>query len=406
MATDKLILVIIDALRSDYISKNDSPFLHNFAENNRHYKYVKQSRSFCERSEIFTGLSPRESGYFAAIGFDPKDSPYKDLGWLVFFTYLDIFFSGNKLYENFKRRLLKFSLKKKGRVMSNYSIPSSILKFFSLTEDKHDFRLKEGFDGKDNIFRDCDKAGLKIYYDSFTALNIDKPSSDESRLKLVEDNIAKDYNLYLLYIGIMDTSGHQYGPQAKERIDNLRKIDQRLSKFYHNIKSISENTKFIFLGDHGMSEVVSCVDLNTEVKRIAATQKLKLGEDYVYFLDSTMFRIWYLNQHSREHFDKCLKKNDVLLKNGIFVDQTIAKSEGIPYPDRRYGDLLWMANLGVLVFPDFFHKDKPYKGMHGYDTRDLSSKGVCLVSAKESDHVEEINLTDLYEIIKTELGLN
>lgn len=55
MNENKVVFVLIDALRSDYINEEDSPFLFNFSRQNRYYKNVTQSRSFCERAEIFTG---------------------------------------------------------------------------------------------------------------------------------------------------------------------------------------------------------------------------------------------------------------------------------------------------------------------------------------------------------------
>ena len=94
----KVILVLIDALRSDYITEEDSPFLYKFASNNRYCKKVTQSRSFCERAEIFTGLSPRESGYFTAIGYGPEDSPYKGMKILSAFSLFEKICSKNRYY--------------------------------------------------------------------------------------------------------------------------------------------------------------------------------------------------------------------------------------------------------------------------------------------------------------------
>ena len=403
--TRKVVFVLIDALRSDYISEKDSPFLYNFARKNKYYKNVTQSRSFCERAEIFTGLSPRESGYFTAIGFSPEHSPYKNIKWLNFLSFSDKILSKRKLYKFFKNRLLRFLTRKKKGIMSNYAIPPNILKFFDLTEDKYDFRSVNGFEGKNNIFRDCDRAGLNIYYDSFTALNFTKPSSDELRLQQVEDNIDNIDNLYLLYIGAMDSSAHKYGPQSKERKAELRRLDQRLFDFYNNIISKRKDTKFIFLGDHGMTKVHSCIDAGRELNRLAVKYNLKIGKDYVYFLDSTMFRVWYLNKNSRKLLERELEHNECFLKSGVFVNRLIAKKEEIPFPDKRYGDTLWMANLGVLIFPDFFHNVNPYKGMHGYDVNDLSSKGTCIVSGDQYEYKEYIRLTDVYGILKKELDI-
>jgi predicted AlkP superfamily pyrophosphatase or phosphodiesterase len=402
---NKVVFILIDALRSDYITKEDSPFLYNFAKTNKYYENVTQSRSFCERAEIFTGLSPRESGYFTAIGFSPEDSPYKDIKILDILAYPDKLFFKNRLYNIFRNKLIRLLTIGKNILMKSYYIPVNTLKYFNLTEDKFDFRLKNGFDGQNNIFNDCKVNGLNIYYDSFTALNFTKPSTDESRLKLVEENIENDYNLYLSYIGIIDSSGHKYGPKSKEIKSELKKLDQRLSEFYNNIVLNNKDTKFIFLGDHGMTKVHTHVNIEKELNELAIINNLKLGKDYIYFLDSTMFRIWYLNDNALKCIDNNLKCNQNLLKNGTFVNKSIAIEKEIPFPDKQYGDTLWMANVGVLIFPDFFHKSNPYKGMHGYDVDDLSSKGTCFVSSKKYEYTENIKLTDVYNILKKELNI-
>ena len=203
----------------------------------------------------------------------------------------------------------------------------------------------------------------------------------------------------------MDSSAHKYGPQSKERKVELKKLDQRLLDFYNNIILKRKDTKFIFLGDHGMTQVDSCIDVGKELSRLAVKNNLKIGKDYVYFLDSTMFRVWYLNKDSRKHLEKELKHNEYFLKNGAFVDGSVAKKEEIPFPDKRYGDTLWMANLGVLIFPDFFHKASSYKGMHGYNVNDLSSKGTCIISGEKYEYKEDIKLTDVYGILKKELDI-
>ena len=404
MNDNKVILVLIDALRSDYITEEDSPFLYNFAKNNKYCKNVTQSRSFCERAEIFTGLSPRESGYFTAIGYCPEESPYKDMAILSALSFFEKRFGKNRYYKAAKNRIIRLLTRNKLSFRS-YSIPLKILKYFSLTEDKHDFRDKDAFDGKDNVFKDCKNNGLNIYYDSFTALNFTKSPSDDSRLKMVEENINSDFNLYLMYIGIMDSCAHTYGPQSRERKLELKKLDDKLSIFYKNIISKNKDAKFIFLGDHGMADVHTKINVGKEIDDLAIENNLILGEDYIYFLDSTMLRVWYLNNRAREIIDNDLKNNITLKNNGFFVDEKTAIKEEIPFPDDRYGHSLWMANLGVLIFPDFFHNSKAYKGMHGYNVDDSTSKGTCIVTADKYEYIDNIKLTDVYGILKKELNI-
>lgn len=403
---NKVVFVLIDALRSDYINEEDSPFLYNFSRQNRYYKNVTQSRSFCERAEIFTGLSPRESGYFTAIGYDPENSPFKNSVVLDKLSPVDKIFRNNKFYKALKNRLIRLLTISKPVKMRGYSIPLNFLKYFGLTEDEYDFRDEKAFNGNDNIFRDCKNSGIDIFYDAFTALNFTKSNTDEERLQMVEDNIDSKFDLFLTYIGIMDSCAHKFGPDSIERKLELKKLDEKLSNFYNTIISKNKGSKFIFLGDHGMASVNKLIDVGKELEREALFCNLKKGKDYIYFLDSTIFRVWYLNKNAFELLAKRLKKNQLLNDQGVFVDESVAIIEKIPFPNKRYGDTLWMANIGVLIFPDFFHTTNPYKGMHGYDINDLSSKGTCLVSSEKHEYHEEIRLTDVYSILKKELKIS
>ena len=402
----KVIFVLIDALRSDYISSQDSPFLHRFSQENTYYESVVQSRSFCERAEIFTGLSPRESGYFTAIGFDPVNSPYRNLTFGGYFAYLDSLLIKKSFYRKVRNKVLRFLVRNNRVKMSSYSIPLDFLKFFSLTEDGFDFRDNDAFEGRRNLFKDCAQNNVRLFYESFTALNFTNAHTDEERIKLVESSFGSDYDLYMTYIGVMDSCAHRHGPDSAERKDALRKLDKRLEIFYKRISLKDPNASFIFLGDHGMCPVHGNIDVGQILNEKALANGFTRGKDFIYFLDSTMFRVWFLNDLTSTELSRLLKSDLDLLEKGTFVDDRLARKEKIPFPDDRYGDLLWLADTGVLIYPDFFHTVKPYKGMHGYDINLASSKGTCLVSSSTPHFYDEMMLTDTYRIIKGELGID
>ena len=83
------ILLLLDAFRSDYISKNNTPFLYKISKEGFFCPSVEQSYGFCERTEILTGLRANESGFFTAVGYDPINSPYKNIKWLNFLEFFE-----------------------------------------------------------------------------------------------------------------------------------------------------------------------------------------------------------------------------------------------------------------------------------------------------------------------------
>lgn len=81
---------------------------------------------------------------------------------------------------------------------------------------------------------------------------------------------------------------------------------------------------------------------------------------------------------TREILPGLLRDSAAFGEHGAWMNVETAARFHIPWPDRRYGDHLWLANPGVLVFPDFFHRIAPYKGRHGYDPSLSESQGVCV----------------------------
>ena len=70
MKKTPLLVILLDAFRWDYLNPDDAPYLHKLSHEGIYVKKLKASAGFCERSEIFTGSNPADSGNFTAITFD------------------------------------------------------------------------------------------------------------------------------------------------------------------------------------------------------------------------------------------------------------------------------------------------------------------------------------------------
>jgi hypothetical protein len=76
--------------------------------------------------------------------------------------------------------------------------------------------------------------------------------------------------------------------------------------------------------------------------------------------------------------------------------------------DRRYGDLIWWANLGTMIFPDYFHDRYTHnKGMHGYDSDHDDMKGFFLAFGPNISTavIEEAHLIDVCASLCATVGL-
>ena len=414
-----VILLLIDALRHDYVSKATMPFLFSLTANSEYHEHVIPSYGFCERTEILSGLTPDESGYFTAIGFEPEHSPYRASAILPLADGLL-----NKIPAKVKLPLINRKINIQGRARSfvgrnilkhnnsnrlnKYNIPFAFLPFFNLTEDAAESSYQNNFKSI-SVISKLEKSGKSAGLDAFTSLGHTKNLTDTDRMSLAVEALKNSsHELILVYNSIPDHYGHMYGPSSSKLNNKLKDLDNSLYKFISDCKSINDNTTFIILGDHGMAVVKKHIDIKSIVDKIAHSQKLHAARDFVYFLDSTMFRMWFFSEEAQKTFSLELENNTDLHTHGVTVSNELAKKLKIPFGDKRYGDYLWLANEGVLVSPDFFHPAPDnILGMHGYNPSSSNSHGTCIVYGKnvENKYSKETELKYVYTILANQLGL-
>lgn len=403
----KVILFLLDAFRYDYISKETTPFLWDCTKKGKYIKHIIPSAGFCERTEIFTGLKPNESGFFTAIGFDPEKSQYKTNYLLSLFGKIETLicrFDNKKLKPSVYFRKIIFKLLQKkfsSYKLKPYNIPFSFLKYFNLTEDEFEMNTKDFF-ATPSIFKFVEMKGGFSFLDAFTSLGMPSNGTDIDRINIaLLAHQEMDYLFTPIYIGVIDAEGHKYGPKSGELKIELNKLDRVLMNSVDKFSEIDETIKFVFLGDHGMTEIRLKLDVESILLKEAKSLRLKKGKDYIYFLDSTILRVWFLTEKAQIKLELALRNNDILSKNGEIISDDIAEKYSIPISDRRYGDFAWWANSGVLIFPDFFHIKNPYNGMHGYKPKEKSTYGTCLVSGADikNSYRDEMPLHEVNHLI-------
>ncbi len=148
------------------------------------------------------------------------------------------------------------------------------------------------------------------------------------------------------YFGELDEIGHKYGTHSKEIISAINKIDEKLSKMHFDI----------ILSDHGM----------IDIKKIISVPKTKDC-----FIDSTFARYW-----------------------GEAPNFETKDGEWIEIEDKKYGEHIFLANPGVLIFPNYWQKKNPVKAMHGYNPKCKDMNGIYILNKKgkrKDVEVEELH---------------
>jgi hypothetical protein len=155
----------------------------------------------------------------------------------------------------------------------------------------------------------------------------------------------KTWKIKYTYFGELDKAAHKYGTKSRETIDAIKKIDE----------TISEMKFDIILSDHGMIDI---------------KKTISVPENEECAIDSTFARYWG-------------KKPDFNSDDGKWIE----------WPDKRYGDYIFLANPGILIFPNYWQKEKPVKAMHGYSKcKDMDGIYILRKEGKKKNlKVEELN---------------
>lgn len=396
---ERKVIVILDAFRWDYISKSQTPFLYKFKEQNLYIKKLIASPGFCERSEIFTGLDPKKSGNFLAYGLKNFDERKNRLFLFKTLFLIEVFikkwFNFNLTYKGKRinsQKIIRFffNLLFRKTLRGSQLIPFDFFPFFDLTEDK--FSMTTLSEYPFNTFFDFLHSNkIKFSTKAFTNLNSPSGLDDLDRIKLLENIVAdKSIQYSFLYISEIDFLGHKLGPNELLKSNKLFKFDKKIKNLYKRLKDIDNNLKFIFIGDHGMQDVIQHIDVESKIISYTKKYNLKRGADVIWFIDSNYFRIWFFNN---KKFNLSCFQNEVRFEEyGYYL--SLDKLAEFNSESIKYGDLLWCANDKALLYPNFFNSTK-LKGMHGYysDSQDLF--GMAIIENDKKDIIQKLPLNEI-----------
>lgn len=348
----KLVFVVVDALKSIYLTEENMPFLYSLSNNQSYIERVIPSPGFCERSEIFSGLDSFDSGNFTAIGYDPSRSVYKTETIPLLLAR-----SFSTLAPAHARSCFYHYCIQVRKVMRPYLIPFKGLPNFSLTEDgSYDYVKHE------TLFNILDKNKKSYNLDFFTSLSAPPFIRNMSEIDFLKKQISNNVYFIPIYYGTIDSIGHIYGDDIKSIQPHLKELDEILSTLY--LKAREHDYAFAVLGDHGMVPVEKKVN----IEEVLNSVHLKRHKDYEYFLDSTVARFWSFSREAGDILREIVNRK--LYWSGEIIDMNNYLKYRIPLDIKTsdkalYGDFLWCANPGIIIYPDFFNRIL-YRGMHGY----------------------------------------
>jgi predicted AlkP superfamily pyrophosphatase or phosphodiesterase len=310
---------------------------------------------------ILTGLPPAQNGHWNLFYYDPQDSPFR---WMKYLGFLP----DRVLDHRVTRKLLKEMGRRLLGLGSQFecAVSPRLMPWFNWVEKKSIYQ-EGGVTGASSIFDELAQQNVAYRVYSY------HHASDEQIFKMAQRDLREDAaSFYFVYLSEMDRFLHDHCGDAGG------KLDERLSWYASNLRQLFAAARerdpyadLTVFSDHGMTPVTSHFDL---VKRVIQCG-FKMPDDYLSVYDSTMARFWFFNAKARTKISGMLQS----LSCGRILSDLELETLGVFFPDRRYGELVFLLHPGWLIsHSDFNGKGWMPIGMHGYHPEDAHSDGIFL----------------------------
>ncbi len=343
MKSKLALFVFIDACGWEII-RND-PFARELAPERRPLRSVFGYSSACIPS-ILAGRWPVEHRNWSYFVYDPKHSPFARLRPL---RWLPRALTSRRIFRHRLSRLLKRQLKFRG-YFDLYNIPFEHISLFDFSEKKNPLQ-PGGLNRGPNIFDELVADGIPYHVS-------DPVRGERANLDaLLGDIRSERIDFAFLYWPDLDGLLHRVGNTSPEIPGKLRSYEPWLRELMAAAGEHYGDVQLSIFSDHGMANCDRLLDLRTRVDALG----LRMGIDYAVVYDSTMARFWFFSPDARRAVEQCLAG----VPEGRIVPDAELEEMGTLFPDRYFGELIFLVQEGVLIVPSHMGQ-RPIRAMHGY----------------------------------------
>src|SRR5437867_8901442 len=226
----RVIAILVDALRYDYVNEEDTPFMHKVALKGAMVP-LKPILGYSDsiRATIFTGTYPDKHGYWMSYRYSPGTSPFKAFKILrpIDFIPNDFLRRGTKFFLT--STICKLLARVKGySSLHLHNIPYSIIDQFD--ETLHKSMLDR------NPFPNCPTLFDILRERKIAHAYVDSSVSKRRVLAAVEE-LGDETQFAMVYLHYVDEASHWYGLDSQTFRKALRYSD---SIVQHVIEKLSQ----------------------------------------------------------------------------------------------------------------------------------------------------------------------
>lgn len=337
------LFVFIDACGWEII--RHTPFAQGVAPLRRPLRSVFGFSSACIPS-ILSGRWPVEHRNWCYFVHDPVNSPFKKLRSL---SWLPRWITSRRIFRRWLSKLLRGPMGFKG-YFDLYNIDFSQIGRFDFTEKKSPLQPK-GMNRGPNIF--------DFLEDEEIPYHVSEPARGEvGNLQAMQADIAAErIDFGFLYWPELDGLMHRVGNAAPEVAAKLERYEVQLAGLLATAREHYQDVRLYVFSDHGMANCTRTLDLRRRLAALPVTPP----RDYAVVYDSTMARFWFFNDQARKEVTASLQG----VPEGRILPDAELKELGTLFPDRYFGEMIFLIEEGVLIVPSDMG-EKPLAAMHGY----------------------------------------
>ncbi len=385
-----VLMVMVDALRHDYVTPEDAPFLYRMGQIGR-MGSLAPSFGFEPDAAYLAGQTPEEADGGAQFWLREGDQLFRAVG---LFAALD------ELPIPAWRRLVRKGVRAVAQALADDPLPRrmaapAFIPFNQL--ERFSLSLKHMADdplamGGASVFDHARALGLNIYFHGFPAHAVKTDVVLERYLAQADGS----HDLQFLFMGDLDGIGHVRGPDSAERRAALRKVDDALAAIHARACEVHEGVDIVVFGDHGMAQVRGQVDVTPAIRDAG----LDVGQDS-WFLDSTMARFWVADAARRTRLVDALAR----VNGGHVISDDEKARYRIRYAHNWFGDVIFVVDDHLVVHPSFYAEAQPPQGMHGYLPGCRDNESAFVISGDRIPCLPPIESADMRRVFATVLSL-
>lgn len=385
---ERVLAILIDALRYDYVNESDTPFIHGLAKQG-HKLPLRPVLGYSDaiRATIFTGAYPDRHGYWMSYCYSPETSPFKVFRALQFVDLIpsDLIRRGLKFLLS--STLCKLLAKTIGyHRLHLHNIPFSIIDRFDATLRKS-MLAENPFSEYPTIFDVLRENRIRFaYFDS---------SILRRRLLAEIAKLNPETKFVMVYLHYIDEVSHRFGLRSQRFKRALRSVDAIARCIVRLVARVWGEEPFVIVfSDHGMVEEKGRIDLSHLTKLDG------FGNDFMFVLDATMMRVWYFNAKARERVKLAIER----IGHCRQLTNEQKRVLKIEFRGNGYGDEIFLFDPGYIIFPNFYSYIRP-KAMHSYDPEHPTQQGIFIICGDNCPGQVQEGAVELVDITPSILSL-